>query len=83
MPRTLFQILGPRGDELHAAVVGWLLDPNGEHGRGEEFVLRLGAFLNQHQVEWPGTEAAVNQITTAPRVRHGVYEVARTCAGTF
>lgn len=76
MPRTLFQILGPRGDELHAAILAWLLNPKGEHGRGEEFVLRLCAFLDQHQIEWPGTEGAISDVTSATRVRLGVHEVA-------
>ena len=76
MARSLFQILGPRGDELHAAMLAWLLDPQGEHGRGEELVIRLSATLDQRGIDWPGTGARLREVRTAQRVRGGVHEVA-------
>jgi len=76
MPRSLFQILGPTGDELHARVLAWLLDPHGEHGRGEELLLRLGAFLHQQSMTWPGEEASLKEVKTSARLRNGVWEVA-------
>jgi serine/threonine protein kinase len=76
MARSLFQILGATGDDLHARILAWLLDPHGEHGRGEELLLRLGAFLQQQDIAWPKDEAPLNEIKTSARLRDGVWEVA-------
>ena len=76
MPRSLFQILGPTGDELHARILAWLLAPQGEHGRGEELLLRLGAFLQQQSITWPGEGAPLKEVKTSARLRDGVWEVA-------
>lgn len=76
MARSLFQILGPTGDDLHAAILAWLLDPHGEHGRGEELLLRLGAFLNQQSIQWPADDGALTEVKTSARTRNGVCEVA-------
>lgn len=76
MPRSLFQILGATGDDLHARMLAWLLDPHGEHGRGEELLLRLGAFLQQQSIQWPGEDAPLTEVRTSARLRDGVWEVA-------